>query len=122
MYCEVLAQLASDRGWDLSAYDAKTVEADAAVLLGGRANQVLHGPRTTLGSPWSKDHRVALAATILATCTSSISEHKSLSSDVYKDALSPVVRGQVADSGILAHRPTVKVEEDRESRHRMCPD
>jgi hypothetical protein len=67
MYCQVLAQLASDRGWDLSLYDAKTVEADAAVLLGGRANQVLHGPRTTLGSPWSKDHRVALAATILAT-------------------------------------------------------
>jgi hypothetical protein len=67
MYCKILAQLASDRGWDLSAYDAKTVEADAAVLLGGRANQVLHGPRTTLGPPWSKDHRVALAATILAT-------------------------------------------------------
>jgi hypothetical protein len=67
MYCKVFGQLASERGWDLSTYDAKTVEAEAARILGDRADQVLHGPRTTLGPPWSKDHRVALAATILAS-------------------------------------------------------
>ena len=29
-----------------------------------RADEVLRGPRATLGPPWSKDHRTALAATI----------------------------------------------------------
>jgi hypothetical protein len=27
---------------------------------------VLHGPRATLGPPWASDHRMALAATVLA--------------------------------------------------------
>jgi hypothetical protein len=67
MYCRLLGQLASDRGWALSTYDARTVESEAARLLGDRAKDVLHGPRTTLGPPWSKDHRMALAATILAS-------------------------------------------------------
>ncbi len=65
MYCQVLAQLASDRGWAVHPYDAKTVEADAVRVLGGRADEVLHGPRARLGPPWSKDHRMALAATIV---------------------------------------------------------
>ena len=34
-------------------------------MLGGRADEVLRGPRATLGPPWAKDHRVALAATIV---------------------------------------------------------
>ena len=34
-------------------------------MLGERAHEVLHGPRATLGPPWSKDHRMALAATIV---------------------------------------------------------
>ena len=38
----------------------------AARLLGDRADEVLHGPRKRLGPPWSKDHRLALAATVLA--------------------------------------------------------
>jgi hypothetical protein len=67
MYCQVLAALARDRGWAVHLYDAKNVEADAARLLGDRADQVLRGPRETLGPPWSKDHRMALAATILVT-------------------------------------------------------
>ena len=29
------------------------------------ADEVLLGPRATLGPPWAKDHRVALAATIV---------------------------------------------------------
>jgi hypothetical protein len=46
-------------------YDAKHVEDEAARMLGERADAVLHGPRATLGPPWSKDHRMALAATVV---------------------------------------------------------
>ena len=67
MYCQVLADVARGRGWAVHTYDAKTVEARAARLLGERADEVLRGPRATLGPPWSKDHRLALAATIVAT-------------------------------------------------------
>jgi hypothetical protein len=42
------------------------VEAEAARILGPRAADVLEGPRATLGPPWTKDHRTALAATITA--------------------------------------------------------
>ena len=66
MYCQVLADLAQDRGWVVHTYEAKSVEDDAARILGDRADEVLRGPRTTLGPPWSKDHRMALAATIVA--------------------------------------------------------
>jgi hypothetical protein len=66
MYLQTLAELARGRGWDVHCYDAKRVEAEAADVLGERAHEVLHGPRATLGPPWSKDHRLALAATIVA--------------------------------------------------------
>lgn len=66
MYREVLAELACARGWDVHRFDAKVVESAAASRLGPRAEAVLHGPRATLGPPWGKDHRIALAATILA--------------------------------------------------------
>jgi hypothetical protein len=67
MYRQVLADLATDRGWTVHRYDPKTVEADAARILAARAHEVLHGPRTAMGPPWSKDHRTALAATIMAS-------------------------------------------------------
>ncbi len=66
MYRQVLAELARHRGWDVHLYNAKDVEDQAARILGERANEVLHGPRTRLGPPWAKDHRIALAATIVA--------------------------------------------------------
>ncbi len=66
MYCQVLAEVAEERGWDVRTYDAKNVEAEAVAILGLRANEVLHGPRKAFGPPWSKDHRTALAATIVA--------------------------------------------------------
>ena len=66
MYRQVLAELARARGWDLHLYDAKDVEARAAGMLAERADEVLFGPRATLGPPWTKDHRLALAATIVA--------------------------------------------------------
>jgi hypothetical protein len=66
MYREVLAELAHARGWAVHVFDAATVEDQAARALGDRADAVLHGPRATLGPPWGRDQRIALAATILA--------------------------------------------------------
>jgi hypothetical protein len=66
MYRQVLAELANARGWETHLYNAKDVEDEAAGILGARAGEVLYGPRATLGPPWSKDHRMALAATVLA--------------------------------------------------------
>jgi len=65
MYRRVLAAVATAHGWTVRFYDAKTVEADAAAILTGRADEVLRGPRGRLGPPWTKDHRTALAATIV---------------------------------------------------------
>lgn len=65
MYRQVLAELAADRGWQVHLYNGKDIEAEAARALGARAVEVLHGPRSALGPPWSKDHRMALAATIV---------------------------------------------------------
>jgi hypothetical protein len=70
MYREILAELARARGWDIHLYDAKDVESEAASILGAHADEVLHGPRSRLGPPWTSDHRMALAATIVAESTS----------------------------------------------------
>jgi len=66
MYREILAEAAHARRWKVHTFDAKHVEAEAAAILGARAHDVLHGPRERLGPPWAKDHRLALAATIVA--------------------------------------------------------
>jgi hypothetical protein len=65
MYRQILADLAHTRNWKVQLYDAKQVEAQAVGILTDRADDVLHGPRATLGPPWTKDHRIALAATIV---------------------------------------------------------
>jgi hypothetical protein len=67
MYRRVLAELAHDRGWEVHLFNARTVEDEAVRVLGERADDVLRGPRARLGPPWSKDHRMALAATVVAT-------------------------------------------------------
>jgi hypothetical protein len=66
MYRQELSELAHARGWEVNVYDAKAVVDQAARMLAERADAVLNGPRATIGPPWTKDHRVALAATILA--------------------------------------------------------
>lgn len=66
MYREVLAEGAETRGWDVHLYEAKDVERQAANVLGDRAEEILYGLRAALGPPWTKDHRMALAATIVA--------------------------------------------------------
>jgi hypothetical protein len=67
MYRRVLVELARARDWDVHFYEAKDVVGLATAQLGDRADEVLQGPRKRLGPPWGKDHRTALAATILAT-------------------------------------------------------
>jgi hypothetical protein len=66
MYRQVLSDLALDRGWDVHVFNAKDVVGRAVGILADRADDVLQGPRARLGPPWTKDHRVALAATIVA--------------------------------------------------------
>jgi hypothetical protein len=66
MYRQVLSELAHARGWEVHLYDAKAVERQAARILAERSDEVLHGPRAMLGPPWTKDHRIALAATIVS--------------------------------------------------------
>ena len=66
MYAQVIAAEAARRGWAVHRYDAKRVLGLAVEVLGDDADDVLQGPRARLGPPWSKDHRVALAAAIVA--------------------------------------------------------
>ena len=66
MYRQVLAEIARARGWDVHLFDAKDIEVRAASKLGKRADEVLHGPRASIGPPWTKDHRMAIAATVMA--------------------------------------------------------
>ena len=66
MYRQVLAEVARARGWTVHLYDAKKVVDQAVGMLGERADDVLQGPRARLGPPWAKDHRIALAATVVA--------------------------------------------------------
>ena len=66
MYRQVLAEQARARGWMVHLYVARDIESQAASILGDRAYEVLYGPRATWGPPWAKDHRIALAATVLA--------------------------------------------------------
>ena len=65
MYRQILAELAHDRGWQVHLFDAKDVVGRAVKLLGDTADDVLDGPRARLGPPWTKDHRMALAATVV---------------------------------------------------------
>jgi hypothetical protein len=66
MYRQELAELAHARDWDVHVYDAKAVVGQAVRMLGERGDEVLQRPRAALGPPWTKDHRIALAATIVA--------------------------------------------------------
>lgn len=65
MYRSVMGEVAASRGWRVVTYDAKTVIADAVEILGPDADEILQSPKARLGPPWTKDHRLALAATLL---------------------------------------------------------
>jgi hypothetical protein len=57
MYRQILAEAAEARGWAVVLYEAKQV-------LGAVDDAVLQAPRIVLGTPWTKDHRTALAAVL----------------------------------------------------------
>jgi hypothetical protein len=59
MYRQEIAAVAEARGWTVHDYDAKAV-------LAAVADDVLRAPREHIGPPWTKDHRIALAAAIMA--------------------------------------------------------
>ena len=66
-YRQVRAEVAGARGWDVHLYDARTVVDEAWARVGAStADELLLRPRARRGPPWAKDHRVALAATIVA--------------------------------------------------------
>ena len=68
MYRQVIAELAEANGWAVHLFDATTIEAAAVDLAGG--GDVLTRPRARIGPPWNKDHRIAFAATIVASASS----------------------------------------------------
>ena len=70
MYRKALADAAAARGWPVHWYDAKKVL--------GAASQALQVEnfdahflrvRTAIGPPWNKDHKLAMAAAVVATKT-----------------------------------------------------
>jgi hypothetical protein len=67
MYRQAPSELAHARGWEVHLYDAKAVVNQAVRMLAHLADQILHSPRANVGPRWAKDHRVALAATIVAS-------------------------------------------------------
>jgi hypothetical protein len=77
MYRQVLSELARARDWEVHFYDARDVVDQAVGVLGERADEVLHGPRAAIGPPWAKDHRVALAATVVAAASAPAATHTS---------------------------------------------
>ena len=67
MYRQALAQAASARGWAVFWYEARHVLAQAAAALGRESIQALmDATGATIGRPWTKDHRLAMAAAIAA--------------------------------------------------------
>jgi hypothetical protein len=66
MYRQEISELAHARGREVHLYDATAVVGQAFSMLAERADEVLQRPRATIGPPWTKDHRIALATTIVA--------------------------------------------------------
>ena len=66
MYREVLAELARARGWDRPSLRRQGRRAPSRERPRGAGRRGAPRPRARLGPPWGKDHRMALAATIIA--------------------------------------------------------
>src|SRR6185312_1634818 len=67
MYREALAAAAESRGWPIHWYDGKTILSSASRALriddfAAYFSQI----RKTVGPPWNKDHKLAMAAAIVA--------------------------------------------------------
>ena len=70
MYRDALAKAAESRRWFVFRYRSKTVfEAAAEALRQDTVDALLKAVGKSLGPPWRKDHRVAMAAAIAAAAT-----------------------------------------------------
>ncbi len=67
MYRKTLAAAAEARGWEVHWYDAKNVF-DAASRVLGNVDLDAHflQLRKSIGPPWGKDHKLAMAAAIVS--------------------------------------------------------
>ena len=71
MYRKALASAAEARGWGVHWYDAKKVfDAASGALRIEDLDAHFLQLRTSIGPPWGKDHKVAMAAAIVAARTS----------------------------------------------------
>ncbi len=67
MYRQALATAAEARSWSVTWYDPKRVVAQAGAALDmDDPEAFLQQLRNTIGPPWQKDHRIAMAASIAA--------------------------------------------------------
>ena len=67
MYREALARAAESRGWTVHWYDAKTVlEAARTSLHPNSLDAHFDRAKKSLGAPWGKDQKVAMAAALMA--------------------------------------------------------
>ena len=67
MYRKALAGAAEPRGWRVYWYDSKAVSASAAQALRVDSfDTYFLGLRRTVGPPWNNDHKLAMAAAIVA--------------------------------------------------------
>jgi hypothetical protein len=77
MYRKALAAAAEARGWAVHWYDAKKVfDAASEALCIEDLDAHFLQLRRSIGSPWGKDHKVAMAAAIVAAMRRSISNRK----------------------------------------------
>ena len=67
MYRDALAHATEARGWFVSWYDTKSIFAEAAQALGRESiDGLLKEVGASMGPPWQKDHKVGMAAAIVA--------------------------------------------------------
>jgi hypothetical protein len=67
MFRTALAEAAKSRGWSVHPYDARKVLDEVRdILRVDDADTHLMQIRKSIGAPWQKDHRVAMAAAIVA--------------------------------------------------------
>lgn len=68
MYRDALEAAARERGWRVHEYEARTVFAEAGAASGfdDRVGEWMQAVGKTSGRPWTQDHRIAMAAAIVA--------------------------------------------------------
>jgi hypothetical protein len=66
MYRTALADAAAERGWPVYWYDAKNVIPEASKALCADFDAHFLGMRKGVGPPWNQDHKLALAAAVVA--------------------------------------------------------